>query len=68
MCDFIDIPSCEDLVQRIECDAEETLKKATSLIIGSSGSGSSASPPTGTVGKNMNNPGAEIWGVGKSKL
>jgi len=22
----------------------------------------------GTVGKNVNNPGAELWGVGKSKL
>ena len=73
----IDIPSCKDLIQRIERDAEETLKKATSLIIESESESSSSTtgptstspdPPTGTVGKNMNNPGAEIWGVGKSKL
>ena len=77
--DVIDIPSCKDLIQRIECDAEETLKKATSLIIESedarsiadsspTSTSTSPDPPTGTVGKNMNNPGAEIWGVGKSKL
>ena len=68
VCHVIDIPSCEDLIQRIERDAEETLKKATSLIIGNSGSTSATAPSPGTVGKNMNNPGAEIWGVGKSKL
>ena len=58
-----DIPSCEELVSRIEKEAEDTLKRASSLIIGNT-----MSPTEGTVGKNMNNPGAEIWGVGKSKL
>lgn len=58
-----DIPSCEDLVKRIEREAEETLKKASSLIIDSG-----SAPAAGTVGENMNNPGAEIWGVGRSKL
>ena len=60
-----DIPSCEDLVERIEKEAEETIRKAGSLIIESS---SSVTPPPGEVGKNMNSPGAEIWGVGKTKL
>lgn len=57
-----DIPSCADLVKRIETDAEKTIRAASSLIIGGN------TPTQGTVGKNMNNPGAEIWGVGKSKL
>ncbi|MCJ1365912.1 hypothetical protein MMC16_005037 [Acarospora aff. strigata] len=60
-----DIPSCHDLVTRIEREAEETLNKASSLIIGNHQIPKTA---TGTVGENMNNPGAEIWGVGKSKL
>lgn len=62
-----DIPSCGELVKRIEREAEETLNKASSLIIGNE-SRSKPDPPPGTVGENMNNPGAEIWGVGKSKL
>ncbi len=62
-----DIPSCDELVKRIEKEAEETLNKASSLIIGNE-SQSKAEPTSGTVGENMNNPGAEIWGVGKSKL
>ena len=60
-----DIPSCKELVERIEREAEETIKKAGSLIVGG---GSSADPPPGEVGENMNSPGAEIWGVGQSKL
>lgn len=63
-----DIPSCQDLVQRIEREAEETLTRASSLIIGKGSSPSVQSPAPGTVGSNTNNPGAEIWGVGKSKL
>lgn len=62
-----DIPTCDELVKRIEREAEETLIKATSLIT-SENPDSWPAPPPGTVGKNMNNPGAEIWGVGKSKL
>jgi len=60
-----DIPTCEELVKRIEREAEDTIRRASSLIIDSSSEAVSA---TGTVGKNTNNPGAEIWGVGKSKL
>lgn len=62
-----DIPTCDELVKRIEREAEETLIKATSLI--TSGKPDSwPAPQPGKVGENMNNPGAEIWGVGKSKL
>ena len=78
-----DIPTCAELIKRIEKEAEETLIKASSLIT----SGSSDLPPgpspkaadpatagkagpetPGTVGKDVNNPAAEIWGVGKPKL
>ncbi|KAI9681688.1 MAG: hypothetical protein M1822_007040 [Bathelium mastoideum] len=60
-----DIPSCEELIRRIEREAIETLNKASSLIIQDGGLPSAGS---GTVGKNVNNPEAELWGVGKSKL
>lgn len=62
-----DIPSCRDLVQRIEREAEESLTRASSLIVGKESSSVQFLTP-GTVGSNTNNPGAEIWGVGKSKL
>ncbi|MCJ1313197.1 hypothetical protein MMC25_006874 [Agyrium rufum] len=60
-----DIPTCADLIQRIEREAEETLRKTSSLLIDE---GSTAKSAEGTVGKNTNAPGAEIWGIGKSKL
>ena len=60
-----DIPSCGELVRRIEREAVETLSKASSLIVRE---GQEPIGGSGTVGKNMNNPGAELWGVGKSKL
>ncbi|MCJ1467878.1 hypothetical protein MMC07_006503 [Pseudocyphellaria aurata] len=63
-----DIPSCQDLVQRIEREAEKTLAHASSLIIGKESSSTTSSGP-GTVGSSAtNNPGAEIWAGGKSKL
>ncbi|ORX96966.1 2-nitropropane dioxygenase [Clohesyomyces aquaticus] len=52
-----DIPTCEELVSRIEREAAETMQQTQSLFTASN-----------TVGKNMNNPQAEVWGVGKSKL
>ena len=52
-------------MSRIEHEAEDTIKKASSLIVESRTTLSSAD---GTVGAKTNNPGAEIWGVGKSKL
>lgn len=68
-----DIPSCRDLVERIEREAEETLEKASSLIVGREsreprGKQQQQQPPPGEVGENMNNPGAEMWGIGKQKL
>ncbi|CAD6594165.1 MAG: hypothetical protein ASARMPREDX12_008360 [Alectoria sarmentosa] len=65
-----DVPSCQDLVQRIEKEAEETLERANSLIVGrgSRPQGQQLQPPPGQVGGNMNNPGAEVWGIGKQKL
>lgn len=81
-----DIPTCAELIGRIEKEAEETLIKATSLITNSSSDAWPEAAPSpesshtrsatgkvgpetpGTVGKGINNPSAEIWGVGKSKL
>ncbi|OCL09336.1 inosine monophosphate dehydrogenase [Glonium stellatum] len=60
-----DIPTCDELISRIEREAIEALQKSTSLIVEEGQVPASAS---GTVGKNTNNPGAEVWGVGKSKL
>lgn len=59
-----DIPTCEELVGRIERDAEETLTKASGLIVGRE----DGRQKPGVVGSNVNNPQAEVWGVGKSKL
>ena len=63
-----DIPSCQDLVERIEREAEETLDRASSLIVGRGSRPHGKQPPPEEVGKNMNNPGAEMWGIGKTKL
>ncbi|KAL8634656.1 MAG: hypothetical protein Q9228_007757, partial [Teloschistes exilis] len=83
-----DIPTCANLITRIEKEAEQTLIRASSLITSTATSPStSPSPPPsatshtpssttekagpenpGTVGRGINNPAAEIWGVGKPKL
>lgn len=63
-----DIPSCGELLERIEREAEETLDKASSLIVGRGSRPQGREPPPGEVGKDMNNPGAEMWGIGKQKL
>ncbi|KAI9829662.1 MAG: hypothetical protein M1819_006033 [Sarea resinae] len=57
-----DIPSCDELLKRIEREAIETMNQTRALF----DDGGQAS--TSTVGKDMNNPEAEIWGIGKSKL
>ncbi|KAL8809898.1 MAG: hypothetical protein Q9200_003016 [Gallowayella weberi] len=78
-----DIPTCAELIDRIEKEAEETIFKASSLIT-SNPSDTSLEPSTtradpssagkagpetpGSVGKDVNNPSAEIWGIGKPKL
>jgi len=82
-----DIPTCADLIQRIEREAEETLRRTSSLL--SEDGPAKSNPQTGplgataenarnvqhpgtqdgTVGKNDNNPEAQLWGIGeKSKL
>lgn len=58
-----DIPTCDELVKRIEREALDTLRQAQSLYVEEGGSSAA-----GTVGPKENNPGAEIWGIGKSKL
>lgn len=56
-----DIPSCKDLIERIEREAIETITNASHLIVPDD-------KTDGTVGNKTNNPGAEMWGIGKSKL
>lgn len=77
-----DVPTCADLVQRIEREAIDTINKTRSLYTDSaSGDGQpeagkqiqdpSADPKSehGAVGPKTNNPEAQLWGVGKtSKL
>ncbi|KAJ9639915.1 hypothetical protein H2201_007306 [Coniosporium apollinis] len=63
-----DIPTCDELVKRIEREAIETLQKALSLLVEEGSSGEKPIPQDGKVGKNVNNPEAELWGIGKSKL
>jgi NAD(P)H-dependent flavin oxidoreductase YrpB (nitropropane dioxygenase family) len=64
-----DVPTCEVLVRRIEEEAVDAMKQNQALWVGEDGqSGQAPVTKDGTVGKNMNNPQAEVWGVGKSKL
>lgn len=66
-----DIPTCAALVNRIEKEAKETIKKTSSLLRENDDVRSRSSPPepaSSAVESHMNNPQAEIWGVGKSKL
>ncbi|KAL6722302.1 hypothetical protein ACLMJK_001409 [Lecanora helva] len=78
-----DIPSCEDLVQRIEKEAEETLRRGVGLIVGGEGGAGrgegrgeggqgegrgKGEPPRANVEPNVNNPQAEMWDIGKTKL
>jgi hypothetical protein len=53
------------LLRRIEREAVETMKQNQSLYIEE---GQEGVAPGATVDKKSNNPGAEIWGIGKSKL
>lgn len=75
-----DIPSCHDLVKRIEREAFETMNKTQSLyveevthdgpIAGKPVGDPAADPKSehGRVASNVNNPEAQVWGIGKSKL
>ena len=60
-----DVPTCEELVSRIEREAVDTLSKASSLFVQD---GQRPAEGSGVVGENVNNPEAEMWGIGKSKL
>lgn len=73
------MPTCDELVKRIEKEAVETLSKTASLLVNEVPSGDIAgkniqdpkADPTsehGAVDKNVNNPEAQVWGIGKSKL
>ena len=70
-----DIPSCKELVERIEKEAEGTLGRIGELVFPGGGKderererGSGREAEPGEVGRDMNNPGAELWGIGKQKL
>ena len=61
-----DIPTCADLVSRIEREAVDTLNESSSLYEGDSSR--KVGKADGKVGKNDNNPEAQVWGIGQSKL
>lgn len=67
-----DVPTCQVLVKRVEREAEEALGKIKDLLVDEKGEAAGGSQQLsrrdGVVGQDRNNPGAEIWGVGKSKL
>ncbi|PNS16432.1 Nitronate monooxygenase [Sphaceloma murrayae] len=71
-----DIPTCDVLVKRIEREAIEALQKAQSLLVDEVPHGQIAGKSADhvQVGSNKSatpvakNPGAEVWGIGKSKL
>ncbi|KAK4990253.1 hypothetical protein LTR66_006846 [Elasticomyces elasticus] len=74
-----DIPSCDELIKRIEREAVETISKASSLLVdkqppaeiaGKEIQNADANPKSdhGPVAENVNNPEAQVWGIGKSKL
>ena len=69
-----DIPTCEDLVSRIEKEAVETLTKATSLIVDKQPEPDISGKPIGNMSSNPRSehgkaPGeAQIYDIGKSKL
>lgn len=74
-----DIPTCAELITRIEREALETINKAKSLYVeelsesnmeGKPIQDPSANPKSehGAVRSNENNPEAQVWAIGKSKL
>lgn len=60
-----DIPTNEELLKRIEREAVETMKQNQSLYIED---GQQPVSEGGSINKKSNNPQAEVWGIGKSKL
>ena len=62
-----DIPTCAKLLTRIENEATVSMLEISSLCTDSQGSIPIKSGD-GITGENVNDPAAELWGVGKSKL
>lgn len=60
-----DIPTNEELIKRIEREAVETMKQNQSLFIED---GQEPVAAGSSINKKSNNPQAEVWGIGKSKL
>ncbi|KAF2826851.1 inosine monophosphate dehydrogenase [Ophiobolus disseminans] len=60
-----DIPTNEVLLKRIEREAVDAMKQSQNLYIEE---GQQPVAPGASVNEKSNNPGAEIWGIGKSKL
>ncbi|EDU44100.1 Dioxygenase related to 2-nitropropane dioxygenase [Pyrenophora tritici-repentis] len=60
-----DIPTNEELLKRIEREAFETMKQSQSLYVSE---GEQPVAEGATIDKKSNNPQAEVWGIGKSKL
>lgn len=69
-----DIPTCHDLVTRIEKEALDTLQKTQSLIVDKQPEPDIAGKPIGDPNADPKSehgkaPGeAQIWGIGKAKL
>ena len=70
-----DIPTCEELISRIEREAIETLSKATSMIVDKQPEPDIAGKPMGDISSDPRSdhgkkvPGeAEIYDIGKAKL
>jgi NADH:quinone reductase (non-electrogenic) len=60
-----DIPTNEELLRRIEQEAVQAMKSTQSLYLED---GQEGVAPGASVNTKSNNPGAEVWGIGKSKL
>jgi len=60
-----DIPTNEELLKRIEHEAVETMKQTQALYINE---GEQPVAQGATIDNKSNNPQAEVWGIGKSKL
>jgi len=70
-----DIPTCADLVSRIEREAIETLQKTQNLLVDEvpsekiqGKSGGQIQGSSDSMRSNKPNPGAQLWGIEKSKL
>lgn len=52
-----DIPTCEDLLKRIESEAESAINRISALVV-----------PKAGLGNAEEKPGPALWGIGQSKL